>query len=91
VPPENLSGMTRGWAYGNEAADGRFLSQLLLAIRAWFTRRAQLEAEDVLLRQQLVVLWRKSAPAEARSIAAILILGRLHHRYVRVQVLTKHT
>jgi hypothetical protein len=23
VPPENLSGMTRPWTYGNEAADGR--------------------------------------------------------------------
>ena len=23
VPPKTLSGMTRGWAYGNEAANGR--------------------------------------------------------------------
>ena len=37
-----------------------FLTQLLLAIRAWFTRRARLEAENLLLRQQLVVLRRKS-------------------------------
>ena len=33
-----------------------FLSQLLLAIRSRFTRRARLEAENLLLRQQLVVL-----------------------------------
>ena len=37
-----------------------FLSQLLLAIRSRFTRRARLEAENLLLRQQLVVLRRKS-------------------------------
>jgi hypothetical protein len=37
-----------------------FLIQLLLAIRARFTRRARLEAENLLLRQQLVVLRRKS-------------------------------
>ena len=23
MPPENLIGMTGGWSYGNEAADGR--------------------------------------------------------------------
>ena len=51
--------MTRGWAYGNEAADGRVSDQLLLAIRSRFTRRARLEAENLLLRQQLVVLRRK--------------------------------
>jgi hypothetical protein len=33
-----------------------FLSQLLLAIRSRLTRRAKLEAENLLLRQQLVVL-----------------------------------
>src|SRR5712671_6055004 len=37
-----------------------FLSQQLLAIRSLFTRRARLEAENLLLRQQLVVLRRKS-------------------------------
>jgi len=37
-----------------------FLSQLLLAIRSRFTSRAWLEAENLLLRQQLVVLRRKS-------------------------------
>src|ERR1700733_10149293 len=34
--------------------------QLLLAIRSRFTRRALLEVENLLLRQQLVVLRRKS-------------------------------
>src|ERR1700687_5525041 len=37
-----------------------FLCQLLLAIRLRFTRRAGLEAENLILRQQLVVLRRKS-------------------------------
>ena len=37
-----------------------FLIQLLCAIRSRFTRRARLEAENLLLRQQLVVLRRKS-------------------------------
>src|SRR6202140_4117853 len=37
-----------------------FLTQLLLAVRSRFTRRAQLEAENLLLRQQLLVLRRKS-------------------------------
>jgi len=37
-----------------------FLIQLLLAIRSWFARRARLEAENLILRQQLIVLPRKS-------------------------------
>src|ERR1700731_3959047 len=37
-----------------------FLTQLLLVIRSWFARRARLEAENLILRQQLVVLRRKS-------------------------------
>ena len=37
-----------------------FLIQLLCAFRSRFTRRARLEAENLLLRQQLVVLRRKS-------------------------------
>src|ERR1700739_971358 len=52
--------MRRRWAYGNEAAMVAFLTQLLLAIRSRFTRRARLEAENLLRRQQLVVLRRKS-------------------------------
>src|SRR5580692_3590741 len=42
-----------------------FLTQLLLAIRSRLTRRARLEAENLILRQQLVVLRRKS-PARVR-------------------------
>src|ERR1700676_2235839 len=38
-----------------------FLSQPLLAIQSRFTRRARLEAENLILRQQLVVLRRKSS------------------------------
>jgi hypothetical protein len=37
-----------------------FLARLLLAIRSRFARRARLEAENLVLRQQLVVLKRKS-------------------------------
>ena len=37
-----------------------FLTQLLLVTRSRFTRRARLEAENLFLRQQLVVLRRKS-------------------------------
>lgn len=37
-----------------------FLIQLLLVIRSRFTRRTRLEAENLLLRQQLLVLRRKS-------------------------------
>jgi hypothetical protein len=37
-----------------------FLLQLLLALRSRFKRRARLEAENLLLRQQLIVLRRKS-------------------------------
>ena len=44
---------------------GAFLTQLLLAIRTRFTRRARLEAENLILRQQLVVLRRKF-PARVR-------------------------
>src|ERR1700693_2423756 len=36
------------------------LIQLLLTIRSRFTRRARLEAENLIMRQQLVVLRRKS-------------------------------
>ena len=36
------------------------LTQLLLAIRSRFARRARLEADNLILRQQLVVLRRKS-------------------------------
>jgi hypothetical protein len=44
-----------------------FLTQLLLAIRSRFARLARLEAENLVLRQQLVVLRRKS-PAVAERL-----------------------
>jgi hypothetical protein len=37
-----------------------FLTQLLLVIRSWFAQRARLEAENLILRQQVMVLRRKS-------------------------------
>ena len=42
-----------------------FLTQLLLAIRSRFSRRVRLEAENLILRQQLVILRRKS-PSRVR-------------------------
>jgi hypothetical protein len=42
-----------------------FLTQLLLTIRSWFTRRARLEAENLILRPQLVVL-RRNSPRRVR-------------------------
>jgi len=36
-----------------------FLTQLLRAVRSWFARRARLEAENLILRQQLIVLRRR--------------------------------
>src|ERR1700737_169664 len=58
-----------------------FLTQLLLAIRSQFIRRARLEAENLILRQQLVVLRRKSPTrVKLRNIDRLLLawLYRLH-------------
>ena len=44
-----------------------FLIQLLLALRSRFKRQARLEAEDVLLRQQLIVL-RRRHPTRVRLL-----------------------
>jgi hypothetical protein len=49
--PPGVFEMTRGWAYGNEAADGR-PSDPLFAIRPRLTKRARFEAENPLMRQQ---------------------------------------
>jgi hypothetical protein len=57
--PKTQSGMTRGWAYGKKRPMVAFLTQLLLATLSRFTRRARLEAENLVLRQQLVILRRK--------------------------------
>ena len=42
-----------------------FLTQLLLVIRSWFAWRARLEAENLILRQQLIVL-RRQRPKRVR-------------------------
>jgi hypothetical protein len=44
-----------------------FLIQLLLAIRSRFSRRARLEVENLLLRQQLIVL-RRQHPGRVRML-----------------------
>jgi hypothetical protein len=54
--------MTHGWEYGKEAADARALARLLLAIRSRLTRCARPEAENLLLRQQLVA--RRPPPSQ---------------------------
>ena len=38
-----------------------FLTRLMLVLRAWFKSRVSLEAENVVLRQQLLVLKRELA------------------------------
>ena len=79
--PKTSSGMTRGWSYGNEAAMVAFLTQLLLAIRSRFTRRAGLEAENLILRQQLVVLRRKFPRRVRLSNIDRLLLVWLYRLY----------
>ena len=37
-----------------------FLTKLLLVARSWLKSRARLEAENIILRQQVIVLSRKS-------------------------------
>jgi hypothetical protein len=59
VPPENPIQDDVQLEYGNEAPDGR-VSDPAAACYPGFTRRARLEAENLILRQQLVVLRRKS-------------------------------
>ena len=52
-----------------------FLTQLLLIIRSRFTRRARLEAENLLLRQQLIILRRKSSTrVRLRNIDRLLLV-----------------
>jgi hypothetical protein len=52
--------MTGLWAYGNEAANGRVSDPAAACFPVALHAASGLEAENLLLRQQLVVLWRKS-------------------------------
>ena len=56
-----------------------FLTQLLFAFRSPLTRRARLEAENLILRQQLIVLRRKS-PTRARLWNIDRLLFASSHR-----------
>src|SRR5260370_14546368 len=58
-----------------------FLPQLLLAIRSQFTGRARLEAENLLLRQQLAVLRRKSPTRVRLRNIDRLLLAWLYRLY----------
>ena len=58
-----------------------FLTQLLLAIRSRFTRRARVEAENLILRQQLVVLRRKSPTRVKLRNFDRLLLAWLYRLY----------
>jgi hypothetical protein len=58
-----------------------FLSQPLLAIRSRFTRRARLEAENLILRQQLVVLRRKCPKRVRLWNIDRLLLAWVYRRY----------
>ena len=52
-----------------------FLTQLLLGIRSRFTRRARLEVENLILRQQVAALRRKSpARVRLRNIDRLLMV-----------------
>src|ERR1700724_1245067 len=55
-----------------------FLIELLASLRSRYSRRAQLEAENVLIRHQLIVLRRRRPgacePVEPRSPAAGLVV-----------------
>jgi hypothetical protein len=58
-----------------------FLTQLLLAIRSRFSRRARLQAENLLLRQQLIVL-RRQHPKHVRLLNIDrLLFVRLYRLY----------
>ena len=56
-----------------------FLTQLLLAIRSRFSRRARLEAENLLLRQQIIVL-RRQHPKRVRLLNIDRLLFVWLHR-----------
>jgi hypothetical protein len=58
-----------------------FLTQLLLAVRSWFAGRARLEAENLLQRQQLIVL-RRRHPKRVR----LLNIDRLLCRCQRITI-----
>ena len=58
-----------------------FLTQLLLIIRSWFARQARLEAENLILRQQLVVLRRKSPTRVKLRNFDRLLLAWLYRLY----------
>ena len=58
-----------------------FLTHLLLVIRSWFARRARLEAENLILRQQLVVLRRKSPTRVKLRNFDRLLLAWLYRLY----------
>jgi hypothetical protein len=47
------------WALGNEATDGRVSDAAAACYPIRFARRARLEAENLILRQQLIVLCRQ--------------------------------
>src|SRR5260370_13535508 len=57
------------------------LPQLLLGIRSWFARRARLEAENLILRQQLGVPRRKSPKRVRLWNIDRLLLGWLYRLY----------
>jgi hypothetical protein len=48
-------------------------TQLLLAIRSRFSRRARLEAENLLLRQQLIVLRRQHPKPDPQKVCYVQI------------------
>ena len=65
MPAENLIRVTSRAAYGSEAADGRVPDSTPACYPVAVQRRERLEAEILVLRQQLIVLSRQP-PARVR-------------------------
>ena len=83
--------MTRGWTNGSEAADGRVSVSAAACYPSRFARRTRLEAENLLLRQQLVVLRRKS-PTRVRlwNIETLKVAERAGVRLEDIALIVPH-
>ena len=80
MPPENLIRDDADECMVKKRPMVEFLTQLLLVIRSWFARRACLEAENLILRQQLVVL-RRESPKRVCGTPDRLLLVWLYQLY----------
>lgn len=63
--PKTSSGLTECDSCASRGATFAFLTKILLVVRSRLKSRARLEAENIVLRQQVIVLSRKS-PSRVR-------------------------